>query len=66
MFTILLISIVCIDLHLTDVIIVQIMPQLAAYSKQEYFETLVEEVINVIIMESIKDAYGEEEVLEDL
>ena len=40
-------------------------PQLAAYPKQEYFEALVEEVIDAVVMEYVNDAYGEEEV-EDL
>ena len=65
LFTILLISIVRNCLCLTDIIIVHLMPQLAAYSRQEYFEALVEEVINFVVMEYVNNAYGEEEV-EDL
>ena len=38
---ILLISIVCIGLRLTNVIIVHLTPQLAAYSGQQYFEALL-------------------------
>ena len=49
LFSILLISIVCIGLCLIDVIIVHLTPQLAAYSGQQYFKALVEEVINAII-----------------
>ena len=52
-------------MRLTIVIIVHLTPQLAAYSEQEYFEALVEEVIDAIFMEHVSDAYGEEEV-EDL
>ena len=37
-----------------------------AYPGQEFFKALVEEVINVVVMECVKDTYGEEEVLEDL
>ena len=62
LFTILLISIVCNCLRLTDVIIVHLKPQLAAYSGQEYFKALAEEVINAVVMESVNDAYREEEV----
>ena len=38
------------------------MPQLVAYPEQEYFEALVEEVIDAVVMTG---PYGEEEV-EDL
>ena len=65
LFTNLLISLVRNCLCLTDVIIVHLTPQLAAYPEQEYFEALVEEVINAIVMEFVNDAYEEEEV-EDL
>ena len=65
LFTILVISIVRNCLHLTDVIIMHLTPQLAAYSGLEYFEALVEEVIDAVVMEYVNDAYGEEEV-EDL
>ena len=41
------------------------MPQLAAYPGQKYFEALDEEVINAVVMDFVKDAYGEEEI-EDL
>ena len=60
-----LVTLVCIGLSLSNVIIMHMTPQLAAYPRQEYFKALVEEVINVVVMESVKDAYKEEEV-EDL
>ena len=65
LFFILLISIVRNCLRLTDVIVVHLTPQLAAYPGQEYFKALVEEVINAVVMEYVNDTYGEEEV-EDL
>ena len=65
LFTILLISIVCNCLHFTDVIIMHLKPQLATYPEQEYFNALVEEVINGVVMEYFNNAYREEEV-EDL
>ena len=40
-------------------------PQLAAYPGQEYFNALVEEVIDAVVMDCVNDAYREEE-LEDL
>ena len=40
-------------------------PQLAVYPKKEYFEALVEEVIDAVVMEFVNNAYEEEEV-EDL
>ena len=45
LFTILLISIVCIGLRLTNVIIVHLTPQLVACPGHEYFEALVRVVI---------------------
>ena len=66
LFTILLISIVCIGLRLTNVIIMHLTPQLEAYSRQQYFEALVKEAINDVVMEFVKDAYGKEKVFEDL
>ena len=66
LFTILLISIICIGLRLTDVIIVHLTLQLVAYLRHEYFEASVEEVINAVVMECLTDAYEEEKVLEDL
>ena len=51
-------------LRLTDVIIVHLTPQLAAYSGQEFFNALVEEVIDSVIMDFVDNAYLEEE-LED-
>ena len=41
------------------------MPQLVAYPEQEYFDALVEEVIDSVVMECVDDAYGKEE-LQDL
>ena len=39
--------------------------QLAAYPGQEYFNALVEEVIDTLVMDCVDNAYEEEE-LEDL
>ena len=33
-----------------------------AYPEREYFEALVEEVIDAVVMEYVSDAYREEEV----
>ena len=51
-------------MRLTDVIIVHLTPQLAAYLGQEFFSALVEEVIDTVVMDFVDDAYLEEE-LED-
>ena len=40
------------------------MPQLVAYPGQEFFNTLVEEVIDFVVMDFVDNAYLEEE-LED-
>ena len=51
-------------MRLTDVIIVHLTPQIAVYSGQEYFNALVEEIIDSVVMDFVNDVYGEEE-LED-
>ena len=51
-------------LRLIDVIIVHLTLQLATYLGQEYFNALIKEVIDSVIMDFVNDAYLEEE-LED-